>query len=632
MLGYLEDGHHPVALLPTSSNSYDIVNTADGSRTAVNYESAATLELKAVRLYRRLPDSTTNVWQIARWALHGRGKDLLGVAALSLLVTLIGMIIPQATAMIIDNAVPNANRRMALEVGAALVLAAVGTSLFGFAQSVLAIRLGIISDATSQSAVWDRLLTLKLGVFKKFGNGDLLDRAMGISAVNRELNGQTMRSVLTSLTSMLNLGLLYWYNAKLATLVLGIGVVIALFTIIAGISVRKYYRELMELQGKFFGFVVELVNATGKIRVAGAQRRAFAQWSNRYGEQLGLTLKAQQIEDYIIVFNYVVPLASAVALYWMAAGLLISNDPNNAMSVGLFLAFNTAMGTFLGGITFLSVTTLEFMDTLAKAERTKPLLQAESEIGDDKVDPGVLQGKIALSDVHFRYSPDSQKILKGVDLRINPEEFVAFVGTSGSGKSTIFRLLLGFEEPESGRVLFDDQDLSTLNITSVRRQLGVVLQNARINSASIMDNIGVGAPITMDQAWEAAEDAGFSGDIEQMPMGMQTVISEGGTNLSGGQRQRLMIARALVRNPRILLFDEATSALDNKTQATVSKSLNRRRVTRLVIAHRLSTIREADKIFVLDAGKIVEAGDYGSLSASGGLFASMMRRQSTDEN
>ena len=626
MLGYLEDGHQPVALIPTSSGSYDYINPAGGDRTAVSAETAAMLELKAVRFYRRLPDQVTSVWQLPRWALRGRLSDLIAVAALSLVITLLGMLVPQATALVVDNAIPDANQRLVAEIGLAMVLAAFGMALFSFAQGVISVRLGIISDSTSQSAVWDRLLSLKLGLFRQFSNGDLLDRAMGVSAVNRELNGQTMRSLLTSLSALLNLALLYWYSSKLATMVLGIGVVVLLFTVIAGMTVRKYYRTLMDLQGKFFGFVVELVGATGKIRVAGAQRRAFTQWSNRYGEQLGLSLKAQQVEDYIIVFNNLVPLISAIFLYWMAAGLLAAGSAD-ALSVGTFLAFNTAMGTFLSGVTFLSNTALEFMDTLAKANRTKPLLAAETEVGASKVDPGILRGRLALSDVHFRYSSDGLPILKGLSLQIEPEEFVAFVGSSGSGKSTIFRLLLGFEEPSDGRVLFDDQDLSMLDVTAVRRQLGVVLQNARINSASILENIGAGAPISMEQAWAAAEDAGFAADIHSMPMGMQTVISEGGGNLSGGQRQRLMIARALVRDPKILLFDEATSALDNKTQAIVSSSLNRRKVTRVVIAHRLSTIREASNIFVLDDGRIVESGTFSELSENGGLFESMMRRQ-----
>ncbi|NEO46610.1 MAG: ATP-binding cassette domain-containing protein, partial [Moorea sp. SIO4A3] len=222
---------------------------------------------------------------------------------------------------------------------------------------------------------------------------------------------------------------------------------------------------------------------------------------------------------------------------------------------------------------------------------------------------------------------DSPLILENITIQANPGEFIALVGPSGSGKSTIIRLLLGFETSENGTIYYDGQDLSGLDISAVRRQLGVVLQNGRINSASIFDNIASGALVTMDEAWEAAKMAGFADDIEAMPMGMHTVISEGGSNLSGGQRQRLLIARALVLKPRLLIFDEATSALDNRTQSIVSQSIDELRVTRIVIAHRLSTIRNADRIYVLEAGRVVQQGTFEELLNQEGLFANLMARQ-----
>lgn len=630
LLAYLEEGHRPVALLRHQMRGYELADPETGEVRPVDEAVDAALEPKAVMFYRPLPAETRTAWQIPRWALRGRFWDLGFIAALSLTITLVGMLVPQATALIMDNAIPDANRGMLLELGLALVAAAFGSGLFAFAQGILSIRVGITSDAVSQAGVWDRLLTLRMPVFRKFTSGDLLDRAMAISAVNRELNGQTMRSLLTSVTSLLNLALLYYYNSQLAMIALGLGVAVAVVTIGAGLFIRRYYRELMELQGRFFGLVVEMVNAVSKIRVAGAQRRAFSLWASRYTEQLTLLLRAQRLEDYIIVFNQAVPLISSILLFWMGVDLLTkgaTGQDGDPLTVGVFLAFNTAMGTFLGGATFLSATVLEFLDTLAKANRMKPLLAAATETDAALVNPGVLQGGVAFASVDFRYSAEGTKVLDDLSFKVNPGEFVAFVGPSGSGKSTIFRLLLGFEQAESGKILYDGQDLGGLDATAVRRQLGVVLQSARISSGSIFENIGVGASINLDEAWEAAEDAGFGDDIREMPMGMHTVVSEGGTNLSGGQRQRLLIARALVTQPRILLFDEATSALDNRTQATVSASLDRRKVTRLVIAHRLSTIRNADRIYVLDRGAIAEVGTFDELVKGGGVFASMMARQ-----
>jgi ABC-type bacteriocin/lantibiotic exporter with double-glycine peptidase domain len=227
----------------------------------------------------------------------------------------------------------------------------------------------------------------------------------------------------------------------------------------------------------------------------------------------------------------------------------------------------------------------------------------------------------------FRYRSDSALILDQVSIKAEPGEFIALVGPSGSGKSTLLRLLLGFDVPESGTVTYDGQDLAGLDVHAVRRQLGVVLQNSRLMSGSIFENISSSALITMDEAWEAARLSGLADDIAAMPMGMHTMVSEGGTNLSGGQRQRLLIARALALRPRILLFDEATSALDNRTQAIVSESLDRLKVTRVVVAHRLSTIRNADRIYVLQTGRLVQQGTFAELAEQPGLFNQLIKRQ-----
>jgi ATP-binding cassette subfamily C protein len=293
----------------------------------------------------------------------------------------------------------------------------------------------------------------------------------------------------------------------------------------------------------------------------------------------------------------------------------------------VFLAFNAAYAAFLTGATELSNTCVGLLDRVLEARRVEPILRAEPEVDRRKVDPGRLTGSLALEGVCFRYRPKGPLVLDDVRLRAEPGEFVALVGPSGSGKSTLLRVLLGFEEIESGQVTYDGQDLSGLDLLAVRRQLGVVLQSGRVNTQSIYENIAGGGRITLDEAWGAAEHAGLAEDVRAMPMGMHTIVSEGGGNLSGGQRQRLLIARALALRPRVLLFDEATSALDNKTQAIVAESLRRLRVTRVVIAHRLSTVRHADRIYVLDRGKVVEQGRFQELMDQGGLFARMMARQ-----
>jgi ABC-type bacteriocin/lantibiotic exporter with double-glycine peptidase domain len=241
--------------------------------------------------------------------------------------------------------------------------------------------------------------------------------------------------------------------------------------------------------------------------------------------------------------------------------------------------------------------------------------------------PGELAGSIEINHVNFRYQQDLPMVLRDVSLSVKPGQFAAFVGPSGSGKSTLLRLLLGFEKPESGAIYFDGQDLLGLDIEAVRRQMGVVIQNARLVSGSILNNIVGSAPLTMEDAWEAARQAGLDQDIRELPMGMHTLVSEGGANLSGGQRQRLLIARAMVKKPGIFLFDEATSALDNITQSTVSRSLEALQATRIVVAHRLSTIINADSIFVFEKGTVVQRGTYEELSNEEGLFRKLVQRQ-----
>ncbi|MGZ8975802.1 ATP-binding cassette domain-containing protein [Methylomagnum sp.] len=297
------------------------------------------------------------------------------------------------------------------------------------------------------------------------------------------------------------------------------------------------------------------------------------------------------------------------------------------IGTGDFLAFNAAFTQFLTAILGLGTALTTLLNAIPLYERAQPILHTLPEVDGAGATPGELRGAIELSRVNFSYSADGPQILKDIDLRIAPGEFVAFVGPSGSGKSTLFRLLLGFEVPTSGAVHYDGQDLAGLNVRALRRQLGVVLQNGKLMPGDIFTNIVGSAPLTLDDAWEAARLAGLDGDIRAMPMGMHTVIAEGASTLSGGQMQRLMIARALVGKPRVLLFDEATSALDNRTQEQVSQSLERLNATRVVIAHRLSTIANADWIHVFEQGRVVESGTYGELMERAGRFAELARRQ-----
>jgi ATP-binding cassette subfamily C protein len=360
----------------------------------------------------------------------------------------------------------------------------------------------------------------------------------------------------------------------------------------------------------------------GKLRVAGAERRAYALWAERFAEQRRRAIEAQRFANLQTAFNATYSVLTLLALFAMA-GL----SAEEGLTTSGFLAFNAAFGQFQAAALSM-ISLLSTVLTLVPIyERLKPILTTVPEVDSTKADAGDLTGDVELGHISFRYKEDGPLILDDVSIRARPGEFVALVGPSGSGKSTCLRLLLGFEQPASGSIYFDGQDLPSLDIHSVRRQIGVVLQNGRPMVGSLFSNIVGEGDLGIDAAWEAARMAGLEEDIRAMPMGMHTVVSEGAGTFSGGQRQRLLIARALVHRPRILLFDEATSALDNRTQEIVSQSLERLKATRIVVAHRLSTILRADRIYVMKSGRVVEQGTYEDLVRQGGLFARLVERQ-----
>jgi ABC-type bacteriocin/lantibiotic exporter with double-glycine peptidase domain len=380
-------------------------------------------------------------------------------------------------------------------------------------------------------------------------------------------------------------------------------------------------RRMYTLQGTVASRVLQLLNGVGKLRVGGAESRAFVLWARDFARQKQMGMAVRALGNVLEVFN--------AGFIVIASGMLFAAVAffRSDVTTGLFIAFNTAFMQFLTATLALAAALTESLGAVPLFERARPILNTLPEEQAAQTQAGPLQGDIDISRVTFRYDEDGPPILDDISLRVRKGEFVAVVGPSGSGKSTLFRLLLGFEKPASGAIYYDGQDLAALDAGSVRRQLGVVLQNGKLMPGDIFTNIVGSAPLTLEQAWEAARMAGVEQDIRDMPMGMHTVIAEGVNTISGGQRQRLMIARALVNRPAVLLFDEATSALDNQTQAIVAESIGRLGATRIVIAHRLSTIAQADRIFVIDGGRLVETGSYEELLALNGHFAALAKRQ-----
>ncbi|HAC65796.1 MAG TPA: NHLP bacteriocin export ABC transporter permease/ATPase subunit [Cyanothece sp. UBA12306] len=600
LLGMTQD-NQPIALLPNKKKQYELFDPIICQRIRVNQTIAQQIAPIAYVLYRPFPDKKLTTLEIFKFAFTKQIREVLIIAFLGILTALFAMLTPQATALLVDYILPDANRQLLIQMGLGLVFASFAMTILEIIQSFFILRLQTQVSSETQAAIWDRLLKLKVSFFPNYSTGDLQERVSAVSDISSLLGGNILKTLLRSFFALLNLGLLFYYNWQLALIALILATITSITTIISGLITTEQIRFLQEVNGEIFGFTVQLIEGISKLRVAGAENRAFNHWVQKYRQQVKLMLSTQIMEDFLTLFNTIIPTISLIFLFWWVVRLMENPLPSSdlSLSTGQFMAFYVAFTAFIDGVTGLSNKIIDLLEIGILWERTKPILHAEVEKTNLGVEPGELSGQLKLEQVSFRYGIDTPLILDKITLEAEPGEFIAITGPSGSGKSTIVRLLLGFEQPTSGRVTYDGRDLAILNIAAVRQQLGVVLQNSRVLSGSIWEVLAGGTVISLEQAMEAIQLAGLAEDIEAMPMGIHTIISDGGGNLSGGQKQRLLIARALVHKPKILIFDEATSALDNRTQAIVTKSLEQLGVTRVVIAHRLSTIKSANRIYEL---------------------------------
>lgn len=622
---FLDEEHkqrRAVALLPTSRHSYELVDPVEQTRTPVNAAVADALSGDGYMFYPPLPARVLSKGDLLQAIFRDRRADLVTIGLMGIAGGLLGLLVPVITGWIFGSVIPGAQKGQLLPLVLALVVGALATSLFQVTRSIAVLRLGGKMDGTVQAAVWDRLLGLPVHFFRRFSVGDLLNRSMGIDAMRELLTGNVITSVLAAIFSLFSFGLLFYYSWRLALLATGLVVVLASVTMtLVWLQVRQQ-RELFQLQGKVASLLFGLLGGLSKLRVGGAVPRAFALWAQRFAEQRQRAIRAQRIAIWQTTINASYGLLTSLALFAM-----VGLSAEASLPIGEFLAFNAAFGQFLGAALAMIGVFSSVLAMVPLYERLLPILEETPEVDGSQADAGDLSGEIEFSHVSFRYPGDGPLILDDVSFRAGPGEFIALVGPSGAGKSTCLRLILGFERASSGSIYFDGQDLASLDLQSVRRQLGVVLQSGRPMVGDLFTAIVGNANLGMEDAWEAARMAGLEEDIKAMPMGMHTVISEGGETFSGGQKQRLLIARAIVQRPRIILFDEATSALDNRTQEIVSRSLERLKATRIVIAHRLSTIVNADRIYVMQSGRVVESGTYEELLAQGGVFAQLAARQ-----
>lgn len=618
LLGWLQDV--PVALLP-AGNGYEVLDPRTGVRTALTEEMAAHVLADALMFYRPFPSHAIGFGELVRFALERRGRELWSCVWTGAAAGILALLPPIATGILVDHVIPSGDRGQLLSIAAILVASAIASTLFLLARQAAILRLEMKITAEILPAIWDRLLRLPASFFRQFTVGDLGHRAMVFDDTRRGIAYSVALSVFTGMSALLQVTLLATVSAKLALLAAGLLILAAAVSVAFAKLQTGREEQIADVQGKLAGRVLQLLNGVPRFRTSGAERRMFVLWAEQFRVFKSLSFGLRQQFNRMIVFQSVFPLAGCILLF------SIAGKPGQQIPAGGFVVFLSAFLQALAGVVEVSSAWTRTVARLPMLSRALPILQTEVEGKAAQESPGELSGAIEANNITFRYGPGQPLVLRGLSFKIEPGEMVAFVGDSGAGKSTLVRLLLGFEAPESGTIRFDNQDLAGLDIEAVRKQMGVVLQSGRLLTGEIQSNILGATGRTLEDAWEAARLAGIADEIRAMPMGMYTLVGEGGSGLSGGQRQRLLVARAIVARPKILLLDEATSALDNLTQAQVTRSLESLRATRIIIAHRLSTIQHADRIFVLEQGRVLETGTYEQLMAANGKFAQLAARQ-----
>ncbi|MFI1206682.1 NHLP bacteriocin export ABC transporter permease/ATPase subunit [Streptomyces sp. NPDC020802] len=621
LVGHRVASGTPVALL-WRRGGYAAVHPSSGRETPVEKANAAEFEPRAVMFYRPLPERGLSPLRLLRFSLRGTGGDMRNLAISGLVTVALGALVPIATGQVLGEFVPKAQETLIVQLCLAIMIAGVVSAAFMLMQNLTMLRLEGRIEATLQPAVWDRLLRLPTKFFTSRSTGELASAAMGISAIRRLMAGVGPVVVQSVTVGAMNLGILLWFSVPLALAAIGMLVVIAAVFLGLGLWQVRWQRRLIVLSNKLNNQAFQTLRGLPKLRVAAAENYAYAAWAGEFARSRELQQRVGRIKNLTTVLGSVyLPLCSLIMF------MLLAGPARGSLSAAAFLTFNTSMTMLLTSVTQLTGSFVSMVAALPMFEEIKPVLDATPEVRVASTRPAELSGAIEAKKLSFRYTDDGPLVLDDVSFAIRPGEFVAVVGPSGCGKSTLLRLLIGFDRPVSGSVLYDGQDLAALDQSAVRRQCGVVLQHAQPFTGSILDVICGTEPYTPEEAMAAAEMAGLAEDIKLMPMGLHTIVAGSGA-ISGGQRQRLMIAQALIRRPRILFFDEATSALDNETQRTVIESTRALDATRVVIAHRLSTVMDADRVIVMEDGRIAQQGPPAQLLAdTGGRLHELVRRQ-----
>ncbi|MCR5403937.1 MAG: NHLP bacteriocin export ABC transporter permease/ATPase subunit [Butyrivibrio sp.] len=624
MLGRRKKDNSLVALLPYGFSRYRFFDYLTGKYVIVDEKNESLFMAEAFAFYRPFALKKLGIIDLAKYILNVIDTaDYILIALATLVVTLIGMLTPRINLFLFREVTGSGDISLLIVTALFLLCTSWGALMFGAAKSLISARIDTKMSISVEAATMMRILSLPAGFFKDYSSGELSSRASYVNSLCSTLVTVVLSTGLTSVFSLVYITQIFEYAPGLVVPALLIILITVSFSVVSSLLQMKLTKRQMLLSSRESGMSYAAVSGIQKIKLTGAEKRAFSRWGDLYAGEAALRYNPPTFLKINSVLSSAISIVGTIIMYNQAIV--------TGVSTAQYIAFNTAYGMVSGAFMSLFGMALTAANIRPILEMAEPILKAEPEISESRETLTRISGGIELINLTFKYKENSPIIIDDLSLKINPGQYVAIVGKTGCGKSTLVRLLLGFEKPTKGSIFYDGKDIASIDLKSLRKHIGVVTQNGKLFQGDIFSNIVIAAPhLTLDDAWEAARIAGIDEDIRLMPMGMHTLISEGSGGISGGQKQRLMIARAVAPKPKLIIFDEATSALDNITQKKVSEALDEMDCTRIVIAHRLSTIRQCDRILVFEGGHIVEDGTFDELIEQNGYFASLVERQRVD--